>query len=76
MRSAIELRTLIVGRGTAQGVVLETKNGTALVSTASGTQNAQADIAVAPGDLVTVRGGRIVSKRTSGVGGAVKVYQV
>jgi hypothetical protein len=76
MNPALELKTLLLGRGSVQGVVLEASNGTALVSTQSGTQRVAADVPVTKDDLVTVRSGRIVSKRTGGVGGSVKVYHV
>lgn len=76
MKPALELIARILPRESAQAVVLEASNGTALVSTSSGTRRVEMDVQVAKGDLVTVRAGRIVSKRTGGEGGAVKVYHV
>lgn len=76
MNPALRIRALILGRDSAQGVVISASDGNAVVATAGGTQRVAADIAVTKDDLVTVRGGRIVSKRTGGAGGAVKVYQV
>lgn len=76
MSAALELRTILLGRGSAQATVLEVRDGTALVSTAAGSKRVAMDIAVAVGDQVTVREGRIVSKRTGGAGGSLKVYHV
>lgn len=76
MKPIIQLKSILLGSDSAQGVVTGVGAGTALVMTAQGSQRVAADIAVAKGDQVTVRSGRIVSKRTGGAGGAVKVYQV
>lgn len=76
MRTSLQLKAILLGADNEQGVVTETGSGTALVTTARGSQRVAADVPVEKGDQVTVRGGRIVSKRTGGAGGAVKVYQV
>lgn len=76
MNPRLELRAILLGRATAQGVVTEVGLGTALVVLPSGTQRVQADVSLVKGDIVTVRAGRVVSKRTGGAGGAIKVYQV
>jgi hypothetical protein len=76
MIPALQLRSIILPRESIQGAVLEIRNGTALVSTSRGTRRMPMDVAAVPGDLVTVSGDRIVSKRTGGVGGAIKVYFV
>jgi hypothetical protein len=70
------LKAILLGSDSEQGVVTEAGSGTALVATARGSQRVAADLPVEVGDQVTVRSGRIVSKRTGGAGGAVKVYQV
>lgn len=76
MKPILQLKAILLDSDSAQGVVTGVGSGTALVMTAKGEQRVAADIAVAKGDQVTVRSGRIVSKRTGGDGGAVKVYQV
>lgn len=76
MKPILQLKAILLGADTEQGVVTDAGSGTALVTTARGSQRVAADVPVAKGDQVTVRGGRIVSKRTGGAGGAVKVYQV
>ncbi len=76
MKPILQLKAILLGADSEQGVVTEAGGGTALVTTARGSQRVAADIAVEQGDQVTVRGGRVVSKRTGGTGGAVKVYQV
>lgn len=76
MNPALRIRTEILGPGSRQGAVLQVRAGSALISTAGGSKWVAMDIAVAVGDIVTVRGDRIISKRTGGTGGAVKVYYV
>jgi hypothetical protein len=76
MSPLLQLKTILLDGTTDQGVVLETAAGTALVAMARGTQRVAADVQVAKDDLVTVRAGRIISKRTGGDGGAVRVYHV
>lgn len=76
MNPLLEIKTIILGRSSVQGVVLEVGEGTALVALPSGAQRVPVDIPVTQNDLVTVRSGRVISKRTGGAGGAIKVYQV
>lgn len=76
MKPILQLKSILLESDSSQGVVTEVGIGTALVMTAKGSQRVAADIAVEKGDQVTVRAGRVVSKRTGGAGGAVKVYQV
>lgn len=76
MNPALKIRTEILGPAGTQGTVLETRGTSARLSTSGGSKWVNADVAVRPGDLVTIRGERIVSKRTGGIGGAIKVYQV
>jgi hypothetical protein len=76
MKPALKIKTLILDRASASAVVRSFANDVATVSINGAEQNVASDFPVAAGDIVTLRGGRIVSKRTGGDGGAQKVYRV
>lgn len=76
MRPDLQLRALILDGETDQAVVLDASDNSALVAIRRGQRRVTTDFAVRKGDLVTVRAGRVISKRTGGDGGAVKTYYV
>lgn len=77
MNPVLALRAILLDSPTSQGVVLKL-HGSALatVSTPRGPRRVPVDLPVALHDVVTLRAGRVVAKRTGGAGGAIKVYYV